>query len=1512
MQKAKQEPIRVPVALAIVGVMVGLIAYYAPSGEEKEPSLTGETMVTRAAMARIEAESRGFVQEPPIQAAPGTAETPLSVKRSVEDTVPSPPDGYSFVSYHGEMPRVRIAGGVDAGDSPSRPGPDWLDAATSIEALADQASSAGRDWSFGWIRLAGDAKASDLAGPLAEFGATAIGSSGNLVRAQLPGDPALLREIAALPEVGGLGSVPPKRKLPEAFAREASEAPPREQAPVYITLMTDDPDGRWRQELEDRGAVVGRFDPDVRAYTANVAYGQIDSIAAADFVLAVEPIGIVRAGHDTAVPAMGADALRTYDGSPGIFSGMGGAAVPIGVMDTGLNINHLDIASNRESICGANFAWNSGWFGPDGPFREAEDLWIDENGHGTHVTGTIAGNGYVQPRFSGMAPTVRHIRFAKVLDSFGWGVGDSVARGMDFLAEATECAESGGTPSLQRPLIVNMSLSAASRTFAGRGTAARKLDSIVWSHRQLYVVAQSNASINGFSQYGAAKNSLSVGAVMDSGDLASFSSHGPTADGRLAPQVVATGVRVHSAKGGGSRGGYVVFNGTSMSSPATAGVAALLMDAAPEHQEQPALARARLMAGAIRPDPWLEASDAFPSTNTDGPGAAQAQYGLGKVSARISVLNRDSADGWFGGGAVSEIQEGEYAYQDIEVPAGASRLDLVMTWDEPAADAIASTVLNDLDLWLDRAGDCGEGACGEQVSASRVDNVEWIIVRNPRPGVYRAKVVAHRVYTAPPRAALAWTLIRGASTPNLMIDTDRTLLAGEGEQELTVTVTADEYVAAGSRLHVDCRDDGETSGCGQIRIHTVEGSREDGFSVELSNEISQPIPRGYSLNSTSPIPLGTSIPLGEIAAGETQEVRFTVSSDGEGDPIRLYFTASAWNANAATASVGVARDGTVGSGMTQRPTNDDFASATVIRGEQGSRTVDLMLATPEPGEPLFTAYQGRPAGSVWYRWTAPSDSAVRFNVSARGNLNEDRPPSTQEAPDNRNDRVDVFQGHRISMLEQISSDLWGTMFFAKKGQSYRIRVSHFGRGAALNFRWSQGSRPGNDDFAQAEVLEGAEGTVEGTSQGATLEPGEWYGRAAGTTWYRWTAPDDGQWRFSTERPKRVLVFEGEDVGTLRLVSGYPTENASFPAGSGREYHIAVVEPDADGSHGRPYVLRWNSSDDLYFPQNDDIADAERIENSTPSQHRIDIYGDSTVEPGEPPEAGVRTRWWVWSAPADGGYTWRLEDVGETVLSYPKLQLTVFSGTSSEDLQFVSRAGPDAAPFDLVLQATAGQRYWLAVGFPARDIAAYQQWGASADLVWGPTPGNDRLASAETLPRMSGSISGSNRFATVERGERGSILGHSSLWWSYEASASGWHRFWLDDPDGPGVLTVYREGGDGFGGLEFIRSSPPPEGVDSDGVEVIFQAEEGVRATRSGWAPAGGRATASLRCTGAKPNLQSGSNTLDAWPTETWTPKGPRFNSRDRSAWPSTIVGRPSLWLRGWGCKSSNETRSPGL
>ena len=176
------------------------------------------------------------------------------------------------------------------------------------------------------------------------MGVEILGSAGDLVRAKLPGDEARLKAIAVLRTVDGLGATPRASKLPEGFVNEVLARSAHAQIPVFVTLMVDDPDGRWRRAMEDLGAIVGRYDRAIRVYAANVTYLTLDALAAADFVLAIEPISIVEAVHDTAAPAMGVDALRDYTGSSGLFSGIGGASVPIAVMDTGLNVNHLDIA----------------------------------------------------------------------------------------------------------------------------------------------------------------------------------------------------------------------------------------------------------------------------------------------------------------------------------------------------------------------------------------------------------------------------------------------------------------------------------------------------------------------------------------------------------------------------------------------------------------------------------------------------------------------------------------------------------------------------------------------------------------------------------------------------------------------------------------------------------------------------------------------------------------------------------------------------------------------------------------------------------------------------------------------------------------------------------------------------------------------------------------------------------------------------------------------------------------
>ena len=1429
----------VVVAVCVVLLLtdVGVDGELDPATELDE--IAKDRLASEAAIGRIAAESRAIDDRAagsdtdrhvPLADADrhvALAEAPPGFQPApVAEHDPTPPEGYSFSSYH-QATQSPLTDDDLEDIRKATPTPDWMD--FGLDALVDQGAVHGRDWTFGWVKLAADADFDALAGILAAQGGEAIGQAGDLVRARMPADRTRLQAIASADAVAGIGTVPASEKIAGTLAQQALAAA-SEDAPVWVTLMDDDPDGAWRRELQGLGAVVGRFDPAVRAYAASIPLASLESLSNADYVLAVESIGRLRPTLDVATTVMGVDSTRTYDADRHMFTGTGGASVPIGVMDTGLNIQHVDISSNRRSICGANFT-------PRGDSREEDqDLWFDFDGHGTAVTGIVAGSGSSNPVHAGMAPLVQDIRFAKALSSVGAASALGWVRALDWLAKPTAC----GTDIPRKPLVINSSLGVGADIWEARSYIERKIDASVWSARQLFVTSAGNGGDAVFTSMASAKNALSVGAVQNVGDIAGYSSVGPTADGRLLPNVVAT-FDIFSAEGRGSRDAMTQFGGTSAASPSVVGVAALVMDAVPELKEEPAALRARLMASAIKPDGFLGASVAFALDNTHGPGALQNVYGLGKVSPRTAFLNRDAEDGWFGGSTAFDVDPDNYLSHDIVVPEGASRLEVVLTWDEPPAETITDSVLHDLDLWVDRQASCGQIAvCGQYHSQSSVDNVEWVVIPNPKAGVYRLKVTPNRVVGTPPKAGLAWQVIRGDSTPALTVsaDVDRIDVAPGEEFEVEVTMSTNGYVAAGANLRVDCRTAVGSSACDELSFLGEDSSaeREDGIERDLERHAPS-TPTGV-----------LKVEVGEIGPDEEQIVTLRFSGQPAGS-FQLYLAASGWNATSGATSVPVivGDPDAAAPAPIERPPNDDFDAAETLADEGGETTFDLVAATPDQGEPSFPipAFHPTRQRSLWYLWTAPDDGLARFTIA-------------KAAVDDYADvvHVEVFPDGPLAALEAIGTVQpgGGTAFFAEQGETYRIRLmlhdldlgipSEDDEGERilrrpatprLTLKWGPATAPENDHYAYASMIEGETGTLIGNNQAATTEPGEFMGAVNAYTpfslaswgssvWHRWTAPSTGDWRFSVDRRGLALsVFAGESVEDARLVSGAPAtrfpDQALFPATQGVEYYIAVASASAYFS-GTEFTLSWEPTE-RQEPGNDDFAAAVALAGDR-AITSLD-FDTLTVEHGEPAGSGVRTAWYTWQPQAEGRHTWNVDRPPgfDRPLGGATLQLSVFRGTELAALEPVAVDVGEDAEMRMAFDAESDTSYALALGLP-RDSAQASVDPADLFIQLGETPANDDLANAMVLMGTSGSVSGSNQFATDEPGEFTGALGDSSLWWTIEPAEGGWIRFTVEGL--PGVkLALYTMGT--HGNLELLDTSRSlVEGQSS----VNLNAEAGVR------------------------------------------------------------------------------------
>lgn len=189
----------------------------------------------------------------------------------------------------------------------------------------------------------------------------------------------------------------------------------------------------------------------------------------------------------------------------------------------------------------------------------------DENGHGTHVAGTIGSRAVPGTSARGVAPGVPVVP-VRVLDASGSGSNAGVIAGIDWVAKQKDAAcapNSADAVWCNKPeaWVVNMSLG------GGYSAAVNSAVSAAATKGVRFAIAAGNNGRDARNYSPAStnhENVFTVAAMNSSDGWASFSNFSPTI-----VDVAAPGVSVSSTYLGT---GYAVLNGTSMATPHVAGV----------------------------------------------------------------------------------------------------------------------------------------------------------------------------------------------------------------------------------------------------------------------------------------------------------------------------------------------------------------------------------------------------------------------------------------------------------------------------------------------------------------------------------------------------------------------------------------------------------------------------------------------------------------------------------------------------------------------------------------------------------------------------------------------------------------------------------------------------------------------------------------------------------------------------------------------------------------------------
>ncbi|MEZ5988589.1 MAG: S8 family serine peptidase [Planctomycetota bacterium] len=532
--------------------------------------------------------------------------------------------------------------------------------------------------------------------------------------------------VANLPFVRWVGHARPEQKLEPTLKTLMAAAQDGEQLAIDVSVFETDigpdsrtltigertevdptaialplsrvvPNGRMQKALEAAGFTFEHYTDvgTVHIFHGTATKARIVDLVGLDFVAAIEAHARPELSHDQSTAMVSSDRVR---------GSYGGTNVSAGTIDTGISTDPANGFIRHNDFSGKYFL---GWSNVSGG---AITAFRDGHSHGTHVAGTVFGEGNVDQRYMGNAPTAgetstSYIRIGRYFDDAGNPQGNIA----DLYAAM---ASTQGTTTL--PRAVNNSWGSAPPTggWNGADAGSRTIDGYVYTYDQLHVFASGNTG-NGFCHSpGAAKNVLTVGSVDDfwsgttPGLLSSFSKYA-TADGRIKPEVVAPGQVVTSTQNKTATG-YSNKSGTSMATPHLTGILTALshqyptyFDNRPQNQKTHAIMSAAVLGN---------------------PHSLSTSYGWGLVNA-YKMHYGSTRWSWYTGWSGTLTASGQYSSWDVTVPSDAISMKVVLSWTEPAASSSATKArVNDLRLYLDFYPQATGGNTGEYSASSSALN----------------------------------------------------------------------------------------------------------------------------------------------------------------------------------------------------------------------------------------------------------------------------------------------------------------------------------------------------------------------------------------------------------------------------------------------------------------------------------------------------------------------------------------------------------------------------------------------------------------------------------------------------------------------------------------------------------------------------------------------------------------------------------------------------------------------